>query len=103
LSCGCVVGENSGDFQIKWFSSLEECFRVFQPGDILPGPIEDGLHPLGTWKWCKCKREMFLFANIKDQTFLGFVEGTAPDGWKSPGQLLWEEVKETLAKDGINV
>jgi hypothetical protein len=99
LSCGCEIGKNSGDFQIKWFSDLDNCFRVFRPGDLLPEPMADGDHPLGMWKWCKCNREVFLFARIKDNIFQGFIEGEKPNGWKSPGELLLEDALALLEKE----
>jgi hypothetical protein len=104
LSCGCVVGENSGDFQIKWFSDLDNCFRSFYPGDLLPGRVANGDRPLGWWKWCKCGRTVFLFARIKNNRFVGFKESEQPpDGWKSPGEILFEDVKKELSSKGIQI
>jgi len=71
-TCGQEIGADSGDIQIKWFSSpVGECFRTFRPGDELPMPMEDGLYSCGTWTYC-CNDLRILFADIRDNKFVGF-------------------------------
>jgi hypothetical protein len=65
-------GEEIEGIQIKWFSSLDECFRSFRPGDKLPVPIADGAYPVSGYGTPCCRDKRILLAVVSDGKFMGF-------------------------------